>query len=147
MAWNDGITKQMSEFLNDLNTLGDLAVQVGHQVIDEEVAAFAQRVTEATPVDKGDLKRSFKVQRLLKGSKWYGYSASFEGENKEGEPYEKIANILNYGREAGDFSANGRSGKYGAIAGTFFVTKAIKRLKGLSWRIEARIEGEIAKRT
>lgn len=147
MAWNDGITKQISEFINDLNELGDIAVEVGHQVIDEEVTAFTQIVSATTPIDKGDLKRALKVRRLNKGSKWYGYSVSYEGENKDGESYEKIANILNYGRAAGIFTTNGRRGKYGAITGTFFLTKAIKSLKGLSWKIEARIEGEIAKRT
>lgn len=139
MAWNDGISKELSDFLasaSDINGATKLAFE---SVIDEEVQGYEKRIQQSAPVKTGGLRASFTVKREFDRRNWYGYNAEFEGNAPNGEPYEKIANVLNYGRPAGD---NG-----GAVAGTFFVTKSIRKLKGMDERIEARIAAELAKRT
>lgn len=134
MAWNDGITQELSEFLEEVSVAAGRTRSVAEKVIDEEVKAYSERVTPQIPVSTGGLKASFTVKKdTSKGSKWYGYDASFEGNAPNGEPYEKIANIQNYGTPT--------------RAGTFFITKAIKKLKGLSGRIEARIAAELEDKT
>lgn len=139
MSWNDGISKELSEFLTDALEIGEAAEQAFKSVIDEEVQGYESRITKSVPIKTGGLKASFTIKREQGRRNWYGYSAEFEGEAPNGEPYQKIANVLNYGRPAGE---NG-----GAITGTFFISRTIRRLKGLDERIEARIAAEIAKRS
>lgn len=134
MAWNDGISKLMSEAIDEVKDLGEQAVTVAKEVIDTEAKGFNNGVKNKIPVNTGGLKESFKFGRKTdKGDSWYGYEAEFEGNAPNGEPYEKIANILNYGTPT--------------IAGSHFITKEVKKLKGMDNRIEARIEVEITKRT
>ena len=134
MSWNDGITKEMSEYLDGLSDVGTKARKVGEQVIDEEVREFSNRVVPKIPVKTGGLKAAYKETKITdNGKNWYGYEVGFEGNAPNGESYEKIANIQNYGTPR--------------RAGSFFITNAVKKLKGMSDRIEARIEAEISKRT
>ena len=86
---------------------------------------------------------SFNLTRIDRGKGWYGYEAEFVGVSPEGVPYQKIANMLNYGREAGSDANH----KWGAISGTHFISVAVKKLKGMDDRIEARIAAKLAKRT
>lgn len=138
MAWNDGITKQLSEFLQTYTDLDAVTKQAFESVIDEESAKFEQRIQSSVPVKTGKLKASFKIERKVDRRNWYGYNAEFEGNAPNGEPYQKIANILNYGRPADENA--------GAVAGTFFVTKAIRKLRGMDDRIKAKIEAELIKK-
>lgn len=133
MAWNDGITEELSEFLNGISAVGPLARKAAEQVIDTEVKSFTEAVEPRIPEDTGGLKRSYKVTKDTSRRNWYGYSILFDGYAPNGEPYEKIANIANYGTPY--------------RAGSFFITKAIKRLRGMDDRIEARIAAEIAGKT
>lgn len=130
-SWSDGITSELGEIMDDLRVVGSRARTVAQHVIDEEVSDYADRVTKAAPMDTGGLRASHHVQIDKERRGWYGYNAQFEGKAPNGEPYEKIANILNYGTPK--------------QAGTRFVSKAVHRLKGLSNRIEARIEAECEK--
>lgn len=139
MSWNDGITEELSEFLQGLSDLDACTKLAFESVIDEEAEKFKQQVQNSTPVKTGGLKASFKVERGFDRKHWYGYNAEFEGNAPNGEPYQKIANVLNYGKPADEHS--------GAIAGSHFITKAVSRLKGMDERIEARIVAELAKRT
>lgn len=129
MAWNDGITEEMSEFLNSVSSAASKARKIGEQVIDTEVQQFSGNVEPRIPVDTGGLKASYTVEKDTSRKNWYGYNVEFKGNAPNGEPYQKIANILNYGTPH--------------IAGTFFITNAVKRLKGLTDRINARIEAEL----
>lgn len=138
MAWNDGITKQLSDFLQTYSDIDAVTKQAFESVIDEEAGKFERQIQGSVPVKTGGLKASFKVERNIDRRNWYGYNAEFEGNAPNGEPYQKIANILNYGRPADDNA--------GAIAGTFFVTKTIRKLKGMDDRIKARIEAELIKK-
>lgn len=134
MAWNDGISKVMGDFIDSLGNLGTIARETAEGVIDTEAEGFRKNVEPKIPVDTGGLKNSFNFEKCTdKGEDWYGYRAGFDGNAPRGESYEKIANILNYG------TVN--------IAGTHFVTKAVRKLKGMDERIEARIEAELSKRT
>lgn len=133
MTWNDGISKMMGDFLDSIGDLGVVARKTAEGVIDTEAEGFRKQVEPRIPVDTGGLKESFTLEKCNdSGKDWYGYRAGFDGNTPRGEPYEKIANIQNYG--------NSR------VAGTHFVTKAIKKLKGMDDRIEARIEAEVSKR-
>ena len=129
MAWNDGITEEMSEYLSEIAQASSRARAVGESVIDEEVRNFSARVEPKIPVASGGLHRSFTVEKDTSDSKWYGYNVEFKGEAPNGEPYQKIANILNYGTPR--------------MAGSFFITNAVRRLKGMTDRINARIEAEL----
>ncbi len=139
MSWNDGISKELSEFLTGTLEIGEATEQAFKSVIDDEVQTYENRIQAGVPIRTGSLKASFTVNKAQGRRSWYGYSAEFEGNAPNGEPYQKIANILNYGKPADDHS--------GAIAGTHFISKAIRGLKGMDDRIEARISAEIAKRT
>lgn len=129
MAWNDGITKEMSEFLNAVASSASRARQIGEEVIDTEVKEFSGKVEPRIPIDTGGLQASYSVEKDTSDKNWYGYNVEFKGNAPNGEPYQKIANILNYGTPH--------------RAGTFFITNAIKRLKGMTDRINARIEAEL----
>lgn len=134
MAWNDGITQEMADFLDGVSRAASGVRKIAEGVIDGEVQSFSERVTARVPVATGGLRNSFKVERdTSRGRNWYGYDASFEGNAPNGEPYEKIANILNYGTPH--------------MAGTQFVSNAVRKLKGMDDRIEARIETELSQRT
>lgn len=137
--WNDGISKELSDFFKGVDGLDEQAMGAFRGAIDDEVKSYDNRIQSSVPVRTGGLRSSFKVEKETSRRNWYGYRAEFEGEAPNGEPYQKIANVLNYGKPADD---NG-----GAIAGTFFVTKAIRKLQGMDERIEARIEAELIKRT
>lgn len=139
MALYDGISEELTRELQEFEVnLDEVTRQAFTSVIDEEVKAYERNVRDHTPQRTGGLRNSFKVTNIS-SNKWHGYRAEFEGNAPNGEPYQKIANILNYGKPADDHS--------GAIAGTHFVSKAIRGLKGMDDRIEARISAEIAKRT
>lgn len=134
MAWNDGISKELSEHFDRISATCEKARKIAEQVIDEEVQNFSERVESKIPINTGGLKRSYTVKRdTSKGKNWYGYSVSFEGNAPNGEPYEKIANILNYGTRH--------------HAGVLFISHAVKRLKGMNNRINARIDIELDKQS
>ena len=141
MSWNDGISKEMSDMLEaTLSGLEEETKQAAREVIDEETKRFQTYVLTHVPRNTGGLAASFMVYRVNDGKpNWYGYKTAFEGNAPNGVPYEKIANTLNFGRPAGD--------GYGAIASTEFVSNAVRRLKGMDDRIEARIAAKLAKRT
>lgn len=140
MAFNDGFTEELSAMLQlTEKEVAECSRQALQSVVDEEVKAYENNIRAATPVRTGGLQNSLKVSRDSSKSGWYGYNVEFEGNAPNGEPYQKIANVLNYGKPADEHS--------GAIAGSHFITKAIGRLKGMDDRIEARIAAELAKRT
>lgn len=139
MALYDGMSEELTRELQELEVnLDEVTRKAFTSVIDEEVKAYERNVRDHTPQRTGGLKNSFKVTNIS-SSKWHGYKAEFEGDAPNGEPYEKIANVLNYGKPADDHS--------GAIAGTHFIASATRKLKGMNERIEARIAAEIAKLT
>lgn len=134
----------MNDFLDSATAAGDLALEAFKQTIDEATREYAVKVTDnvnAQHVDTGALAASFTVEPVTdRGSKFYGHRAEFKGDNQRGVPFQKIANVLNYGRPAKKTRA-GRA--YGAIAGSNFIGEAIRRLRGLDYRINQNIENTI----
>jgi HK97 gp10 family phage protein len=124
----DGVTKQLADYFEKLETLGDLAVEAIKEQIDLEAAAVETALRENTPTDTGGLAASL-TRTDIDTPKHYGKRLEYEGENAERVSYEKIANILNYGTST--------------IKPRRFVGKAIKRLKGLDDRAAQRFEEKI----
>ena len=132
MSWNDGINKEMSEYFNSLTEKTEQAVEAIKEQIDIEAEEFRKQLEQTAP--KGatlGLLNSLRKTKLVVRRKWYGYSVEFEGYNKKGEPYQKIANILNY--------------RTSTIQGTRFISRAIRKLKGMDERIENRFKTKLNK--
>ena len=128
MSWSDGVTKELNDYLESVGTLGDKGKQAIKEQVDIEAEVVRAELARTAPRNSGGL-----VQSLLKAPcqvrrNWYGYRIEFQGKNEHGEPYQKIANILNYG------TSN--------FQGTRFISKAIRKLRGMDDRIAQRFEGK-----
>lgn len=125
---NDEITKVFDEFYkNVLGQVGEKTKEAIQEEVDKFSNQFEEDLKNSVPKDTGGLEKSLtktKQQRV----DWYGYDFEFKGENKDKVPYEKIANTLNYGRQAGT-SKTGR--KYATIIPKRFIEKAVRKLKKL----------------
>lgn len=131
--WNDGVTKELSDFLENLHDVGKIAIDSVKAQVDEESDKLVAALDSSTPEGKtGGLRASLKKEQITDRQNWYGHRITYEGENEQGIPYQKIANSLNAGR----------SGK----PGTRFISKAIRKLKGMDSRINTRFQDEIKKR-
>lgn len=133
------VTKMFDEFYK--NVLGKVG-EVSQQAIQEEVDKFSDQFEKdlqgAIPQRTGGLLKSLRKVKEPR-EKWYGYNFEFVGVNENGVPYEKIANVLNYGRPAG-FKNNV---KYGEIAPRKFVYKAVRKLKKLDNAIVENYENKM----
>lgn len=103
----------------------DEAIKVAQAVIDEKSAEFEEELKKNTPVKTGGLRKSIVRTKCIDGN-WYGYKVDFEGYAPNKEAYAKIANLLNKGAPK--------------ISGTFFVDKAVRKLKDIDKIIDARID-------
>lgn len=131
-GWNDGVSKQLAEYFEDLAEFGDYAVQAVQEQVDLEVEKLINQLEQTTPRGATlGLLNSLKKSKIVARYKWYGYSVEFEGQNRKGVPYQKIANILNYGTSY--------------IKGTRFINKAIRNLKDMDERIYERFQNKIKK--
>jgi len=122
----DGVTKELAEYFQKLEELGDMAKDAIKEQVDVEAAQAESTIQGGTP--KGEtlgLLGALTKTKIDTGNK-YGYRLEFEGENEKGVPYAKIANILNSGSST--------------IKPRRFITKAIKKLKGLDSRAAQRFE-------
>lgn len=129
-SWNDGVSKELYEYFESINNFGDLAIQSIQEQIDLEVEKLYQQLQETTPRGKTlGLLNSLRKSKITVRYNWYGYTIEFGGEDRKGVPYQKIANILNYGSST--------------IRGTRFISKAIHNLKGLDDRIDERFKTKI----
>jgi HK97 gp10 family phage protein len=122
------LTEQLSEFFGQLTTVGDKAVEAIKEQIDIETDGVEKELQANTPTDTGGLKASLVRSNITKGSR-YGYRLEYEGNDPNGTPYAKVANILN----------NGTS----TIKPKRFLTKAIRKLNGLDDRAAKRFEEKL----
>ena len=130
MSWNDGISKELDDYFNQLSEYGDLAIESIKEQIDIEVENLFSQLESTTPRGKTlGLVNSLRKSKVNIRRSWYGYEIEFVGQNRKGVPYQKIANILNYG------TSN--------MKGTRFISKAIHNLKGLDERIYKRFQNKI----
>lgn len=132
MAWNDGVSKELEEYFNNIGTFGDKAIEAVKEQIDIEVNKLILQLESTTPRGATlGLLNSLRSSRITAKRNWYGYSVEFVGQDRKGVPYQKIANILNYGTSF--------------IKGTRFITKAIHNLKNMDERIYERFQTKIKK--
>lgn len=117
--YNDGLTQSLGAYFDELKTVGDKAVEAIKQQIDEETDAVERELQANTPVKTGGLKASLKRTKINTKMR-YGYRLEYEGNAPDGTPYAKIANVLNSGSST--------------VKAKRFMTKAVKKLKGLDDR-------------
>jgi len=127
----DGVTKELAGYFQKLEELGGMAKDAIKEQVDIEASQAESTIQGGIPLgDTGGLERSLRKTKIDTGNK-YGYRLEFEGENEKGVPYAKIANILNSGSST--------------IKPRRFVTKAVKKLKGLDDRAAQRFEDKTKK--
>jgi len=126
MSWNDGVTKELAEYLESVGNMAVKSKEAIKQQVDIEAEALREQLHKTTPRRYGNLVRSLNKVEITNRHNWYGYRLEFEGEDKEGTPYQKIANVLNFGSSI--------------IKGTRFISKAIRKLRGIDSRIAERFE-------
>lgn len=127
--YDDGLTQALGTYFKDLEKVGDKAVEAIKEQIDIEADGVERELICNTPKgETGGLKVSLKRTQLQGGNR-YGYRLEYEGNAPDGTPYAKIANILNSGTST--------------IKPRRFITKAVRKLKGLDDRVAKRFEGKL----
>jgi hypothetical protein len=124
----DGIGNEISVFLDDIskkiNSTDDIIIATVDKYADE----FYKNVKDASQ-KHGNLGDKYTKTKIVDGYK-YGYEFEFKGNAPNGEPYEKIANVLNYGWKK-------RVGRY---APTHFITNQIIKLAGINRAVDEQVE-------
>ena len=123
--YNDGLTEALGGYFEELQKVGDIAVESLKEQIDIETDRVESDLIDNTPQNTGGLKASLKRSSISERNR-YGYRLEYEGNAPDGIPYAKIANILNHGTST--------------IKPRRFITKAVKKLKGLDDRAARRFE-------
>lgn len=126
--YSDGLTEVLGAFFEDLQAVGDRAIEALKEQIDEEADNVERELIDNTPEETGGLKGSLKRTKIQSGNR-YGYRLEYEGNAPNGTPYAKIANVLN----------NGSS----TVKPRRFITKAVKKLKELDDRAARRLEEKV----
>ena len=144
MSWNDGISKELNSFIEDkLAKIPECAEEAIKETVDIYAQRFYQNVKITTPrrtdystnINTDLYNKIVKEKITNRGNKYYGYRIYFEGEFRNGNynmPYEKLANILNYGSNTRQLKKDGTYGNtYQNVVATRFISKEIKKLKGI----------------
>ena len=128
MSYNDGLTEELAAYFESLEKVGDIAVEALKEQIDIEADGVEKDLQANTPEDTGGLKASLKKTKSESGSR-YDYRLEYEGNAPGGTPYAKIANVLNAGSST--------------VTPRRFITKAVRKLKGLDERAAKRFEEKL----
>lgn len=127
--YEDGLTQALGAFFEELENVGNKAIEAIKEQIDIEADGVERELQDNTPDgETGGLKAALRKTKMQDGGR-YGYRLEYEGEAPDGTPYAKIANILN----------NGTS----SIKPRRFITKAVRKLKGLDERAARRFEEKL----
>jgi len=127
--YDDGLTQALGAYFEDLEKVGDIAIESLKKQIDIEADGVERELMDNTPEgETGGLKASLRKTEITKGNR-YGYRLEHEGNAPDGTPYAKIANILNSGTST--------------IKPRRFITKALRKLKGLDDRAARRFEDKL----
>ncbi len=126
--YGDGLTEALGAYFEELQTVGDKAVEAIKEQIDIETDGVERELAENTPEATGGLKASLK-RTALSGGNRYGYRLEYEGNAPDGTPYAKVANILNAGSST--------------IKPRRFLTRAVRKLKGMDERAAKRFEEKL----
>jgi hypothetical protein len=127
--YNDGLTESLGEYFTKLANVGDLAIESIKEQIDIEAETVEKSLIDNTPHKTGGLKESLRKTKIDSGNNRYGYRLEYEGNAPNGTPYAKIANIINSGTSK--------------IKPRRFITKAVRKLRGLDDRAANRFEGKL----
>ena len=122
--------KELSDYLEKLTAVGDIAVEAVKTQIDIEADRTESEIRKNTPTDTGGLAESLTRTKVDRAGR-YGHRLEYEGNAPDGTPYAKIANILNHGTST--------------IKPRRFIAKAVRKLKGLDDRAAARFEEQANK--
>ena len=119
--------KELIEYLESISAMDDTAKEAVREQVDFEAEKVRDILERTAPRgETGGLARSLTKVQITTRKDWYGFRIEFEGNNERGVPYSKIANILNFGSSY--------------IQGTRFISKAIRKLRGMDERILERFE-------
>jgi len=143
MAFNDGITKLLNEFVVGASKSGEIAMREFKAEVDEAATQYYKEILNTVPVaidSGGSLRDSLIIEPDKRGSMYHGHKIRFDGYDERGVAYQTIANTLNGGRGA-------VWGAHGAITGTGFIDIAQSKLRDLSKRIEDRIVQKVSEVT
>lgn len=127
--YNDGLTESLGEYFTKLANVGDLAIESIKEQIDIEAETVEKSLIDNTPHKTGGLKESLRKTKVDNRNNRYGYRLEYEGNAPNGTPYAKIANIINSGTSK--------------IKPRRFITKAVRKLRGLDDRAANRFEGKL----
>ena len=108
-----------------------MAIESIKEQIDIETEGVENSLIDNTPEKTGGLKSSLRKIKIESGNNRYGYRLEYEGNAPDGTPYAKIANILNHGTST--------------IKAKRFITKAVRKLRGLDDRTAKRFEKNVEK--
>ena len=73
-GWNDGVSKQLAEYFEDLAEFSDYAVQAVQEQVDLEVEKLINQLEQTTPRGATlGLLNSIKKSKIVSRYKWYGY--------------------------------------------------------------------------
>lgn len=97
--------------------------------IDIETDIVKKSLIDNTPEKTGGLKGSLRKTKIDSRNNRYGYRLEYEGNAPDGTPYAKIANILNHGTST--------------IKPKRFMTRAVRKLRGLDDRTNERLERKV----
>jgi len=126
--YNDGLTEALGDYFEELGKVGDKAVESLKEQIDIEADGVERELESNTPEATGGLRASLRKTALSGGGR-YGYRLEYEGNAPDGTPYAKIANIQNSG------TSNMKPRR--------FITRAVRKLKGLDDRAVKRFEEKL----
>ena len=84
-SWNDGVSKQLSEYFEQLADYGEYAIEAVKEQIDIEVEKLVKQLEATTPRGATlGLLNSLRQSKIVAKQNWYGYSVEFVGENRFG---------------------------------------------------------------
>ena len=78
MSWNDGISKEMEDYLNSFDNIGDLALEEFKEVIKDAVTDYFTDVQKWTPRQTGELVKSLVVEEIRDQYKYYGFKVNIK---------------------------------------------------------------------
>ena len=122
------LTNYIEKTTSKVSNAADEALK---EQVDVEAKDYFNFLKRNTPKGAtGQLVNSLTMTKI-NTQRQYGYKIEYAGNRTDGTPNEKVANALNYGTKN--------------IAGRFFRTRGIRRLKGMDGRIYLRFKDKLKK--
>ena len=72
-SWNDGVSKQLADYFEELGNYGEYAIEAVKEQIDIEVEKLVNQLEQTTP--KGatlGLLNSLRQSKIVAKQNWYG---------------------------------------------------------------------------